>query len=57
MLALHIDPIKESLSSELRQYWERLTERGSFRRALVVQDEAARDQGIDPTPAPLVGGP
>lgn len=41
----------------VRAYWQRLQSRAGFQRALVAQASAAREQQIDPTPAPLAGVP
>ncbi len=36
----------------LQAYWQRLTQRPAYQRALAAQHSAALAQGIDPTPAP-----
>lgn len=41
----------------VRDYWQRLQDRAGFQRALAAQTAAAREQRIDPTPAPLAGPP
>ncbi|MCM2318542.1 MAG: glutathione S-transferase family protein [Pseudomonas sp.] len=41
----------------VRAYWQRLQSRAGFQRALEAQEAAAREQGIEPTPAPLAGPP
>ena len=33
-------------------YWQRLQQRAGFQRAVHAQGQAARDQGVSPTPAP-----
>jgi glutathione S-transferase len=38
------------------EYWQRIRERPAFHRALEAQRQAALDQGVSVTPAPLTGG-
>ncbi len=37
-----------------QDYWQRLRKRPAFARSLAVEQQAAIDQGIDPTPSPLL---
>jgi glutathione S-transferase len=43
-----------AFAPEVGKYWQRLQQRDGFQQALAAQHRAALDQGIDPTPAPLV---
>jgi glutathione S-transferase len=52
MLATHLG-LDASFAPETAAYWQRLQQREGYRRALAAQDLAAREQGVDPRPAPL----
>lgn len=51
MLAGHIG-LDAEFSPAVAAYWQRLSARLAFKRALLVQSEAAEAQGISTTPAP-----
>ncbi|KMY86213.1 Glutathione S-transferase [Candidatus Paraburkholderia calva] len=51
MLAEHIG-LSERFAPPVAQYWTRLKAREGFIRAMRAQDQAARAQGISPTPSP-----
>ena len=38
----------------IQRYWQRLQQRGGFKRAQYAESIAARDQGVSPIPAPLL---
>lgn len=50
-LAGHLG-LDSAFSAPVQRYWNGLSERPAFRRALQAQDEAARAQGISTQPAP-----
>lgn len=51
LLAEHLG-FKSEFPPAVDKYWERLTERSAFQRALQVQHEAAMAQGVSTVPAP-----
>nr|WP_295767994.1 glutathione S-transferase family protein [Rhodoferax sp.] len=51
MLASHLG-LDAQFSPAVAAYWARMQDRPAFQRALAVQHQAARDQGVPTTPAP-----
>ncbi|MNT55757.1 glutathionine S-transferase [compost metagenome] len=56
MLAAYLG-LEAQFPPAVRAYWQRLQSRAAFQRALAAQENAAREQGVDPTPAPLTAPP
>jgi len=50
-LATHLG-LDTGFGDAVRRYWDRLSQRQAFRRALQVQTDAARAQGVSTVPAP-----
>lgn len=46
--------LAEGFKAPLTDYWERLSSRPAFGRAIAAQHDAALEQGVPVTPAPLV---
>ena len=51
MLAEHLG-LSAQFTPAVAAYWQRLQEREAFQRALRVEAQSARDQGVSPVPAP-----
>lgn len=54
MLAEHLG-LSAQFPAALQAYWQRLQVREGYQRALASQLREALAQGVDPTPAPLIG--
>ena len=51
LLARHLG-LDAQFTPAIAGYWQRLQDRPAFQRALDVEGEAAKAQGVDPTPSP-----
>ena len=51
LLAQHLE-LSAQFSPTVTAYWQRLQARPAYQRALQVQEQAARDQGVPTTPSP-----
>ena len=51
LLAQHLD-LASRFTPAVTAYWRRLQQRAAYGRALHAQDQAARQQGVSPVPAP-----
>lgn len=46
--------LESSFPSEVQSYWRRLQERPSYQRSLVIEAQAAREQGVSDIPSPMM---